>query len=134
CEAGGFGLWSLELPGVTSFAGFGGLAEISFAAAFTPAGEIGWRLARPLWGHGYATEAARGAARFGFDVLRLAEIVAYAVPSNVRSRIVMDRIGMLRDPAADFEHPAVPAGHPLRRHGLYRLKAPTGSHSLTSSC
>jgi RimJ/RimL family protein N-acetyltransferase len=120
----GFGFWALEIPGTTRFAGFVGLMHVSFIAAFTPAVEIGWRLARPMWGHGYATEAARGAVRFGFRALDLAEIVAYTVPDNARSRAVMDRIGMARDPAGDFDHPAVPAAHPLRRHVLYRLKAP----------
>jgi len=119
----GYGFWALEIPGVAEFVGFVGLLPVSFVARFTPAVEIGWRLGRPYWGYGYASEAARGAARFGFDVLGLREIVAYTVPANIRSRAVMTRIGMVHDPAGDFEHPKVPVGHRLRPHVLYRLSA-----------
>src|SRR5262249_18755030 len=91
----GYGFWAVEVPGVAEFVGFVGLQPVDFAAHFTPAVEIGWRLGRPHWGYGYASEAARGAARFGFDVLGLREIVAYTVPANIRSRAVMTRIGMV---------------------------------------
>ena len=91
-------------------------------AHFTPAIEVGWRLAPDAWGHGYATEAAREAVRFGFEDAGLDEIVSFTVPGNVRSQRVMERIGMRRDPDADFEHPLIPAGHPLRRHWLFRLR------------
>jgi RimJ/RimL family protein N-acetyltransferase len=120
----GFGFWALEIPGVTEFAGFVGLVHVPFAAGFTPAVEIGWRLDHAYWGRGYASEAARGTARFGFDALGLREIVAYTVPANVRSRAVMTRIGMIHDRAGDFDHPQVPVGHRLRPHVLYRLAAP----------
>ncbi|MBV8753271.1 MAG: GNAT family N-acetyltransferase [Hyphomicrobiales bacterium] len=121
--AHGYGFWAVEIPGVAEFVGFVGLLPVEFVADFTPAVEIGWRLGRPYWRHGYASEAARGAARFGFDVLGLREIVAYTVPANVRSRAVMTRIGMVHDPAGDFEHPKVTLGHRLRPHVLYRLTA-----------
>ena len=85
-----------------------------------PAVEIGWRLARPYWGNGYATEAAGAAMSFGFDDLGLDEIVSFTVPANDRSRRVMERLGMTRDPAEDFDHPRVPEG-PIRRHVLYRM-------------
>ena len=85
--------------------------------------EIGWTLARRHWGHGYATEAARAALAFGFDSLALPEIVSFTVPGNTRSRALMERLGMTRDPADDFDHPSIPDGHPLRRHVLYRLPA-----------
>lgn len=92
---------------------------------------MGWRLGRPAWGHGYATEAARAAAAFGFEQLGLDEIVSFTVPDNARSRAVMERLGMTHDPAEDFEHPGLPEGHPLRRHVLYRLRrladVPTGA-------
>ena len=113
----GFGLWALEAPGVAPFVGFTGLAR----PGFMPVVEVGWRLARPYWGRGYATEAARAAVAFGFEQLALDEIVAFVVPANRRSQAVMDRLGMTRDPAANFEHPAIPLGHPLRPHWLYRL-------------
>jgi RimJ/RimL family protein N-acetyltransferase len=117
----GFGLWAVEIPGVTPFAGFIGLSVPAFHAHFTPCVEIGWRLARPYWGRGYATEGASAALHFGFERLGLAEIVSFAVPGNMRSRRVMERIGMRQSPADDFDHPLLPVGHPLRRHVLYRL-------------
>jgi RimJ/RimL family protein N-acetyltransferase len=121
----GFGFWAVDVPGCTSFAGFVGLSVPSFEAPFTPCVEIGWRLARPWWGHGYATEAARASLEYGFGVLRLKEVVAFAVPDNVASLRVMDRIGMQRDAAGDFEHPRLPSGHPLRPHVLYRIGRPS---------
>jgi RimJ/RimL family protein N-acetyltransferase len=120
-EEYGYGLWAVEVPGVTPFAGFVGLSIPQFEAHFTPCVEIGWRLAAEFWGRGIATEAARAALTFGFDRLGLNEIVSFTVPANVRSRRVMQRIGMRHDPAGDFDHPAIPAGHRLRRHVLYRI-------------
>ena len=117
----GFGLWAVERPEDQQFLGFVGLSRPSFEAPFTPAVEIGWRLARDEWGHGYATEAARAVLQFGFESLGLEEIVSFTVPANVRSRAVMERLGMHRDPADDFDHPRLPEGHALRRHVLYRL-------------
>ena len=118
----GFGFWAVEAPGVADFVGFVGLAVPSFEAHFTPCVEIGWRLAREHWGHGYATEAASAALAFGFGDRALEEIVAFTVPANIPSRRVMGRLGMRRLPADDFEHPAIPEGHPLRPHVLYRLR------------
>ena len=118
----GFGLWAVEVPGSAAFVGFVGLAVPSFEAHFTPCVEIGWRLAREHWGHGYATEAAAAALAFGFGDRALEEIVAFTVPANIPSRRVMGRLGMRRLPADDFEHPAIAAGHPLRSHVLYRLR------------
>ena len=117
----GFGFWALEITGVTSFAGMVGLAVPRFQAHFTPCVEIGWRLASQYWNHGYATEAAQAALDFGRDELALAEIVAFTVPENVRSRRVMERLGMTRDPRDDFDHPMLAEGDPLRRHVLYRI-------------
>jgi RimJ/RimL family protein N-acetyltransferase len=115
-----FGFWAAEHAG--EFVGFIGLAVPRFETEFTPCVEIGWRLARPWWGRGLATEGARAALAFGFDTLGLDEIVAFTVPGNVRSRRVMEKLGM--NYAQDFEHPQVPEGHPMRRHVLYRLKSP----------
>jgi RimJ/RimL family protein N-acetyltransferase len=117
----GFGLWAVEIPGVTPFAGFTGLSVPAFEAHFTPCVEIGWRLAREHWGKGYATEGARAALRFGFEQAGLAEIVSFTTPANLASRRVMERIGMRHSPSDDFDHPGLPEGHPLRRHVLYRL-------------
>jgi RimJ/RimL family protein N-acetyltransferase len=119
----GWGLWAVERLDNGAFIGFVGLARPSFEAHFTPAVEVGWRLARTQWGHGYATEAARAAVEFGFDALRLDEIVSFTAAINLPSRRVMERLGMGHDPADDFDHPRVADG-PLRRHVLYRLKRP----------
>lgn len=122
----GFGFWALEIPGVTAFAGMLGLAIPRFDAHFTPCVEIGWRLAAQYWNFGYATEGARIALDYGFTRLALSQIVAFTVPANVRSRRVMERLGMTYDSADDFDHPSLPAGHPLRLHVLYRKRAPIG--------
>ena len=120
-ERHGYGLWAVELPGTAPFAGFIGLSVPAFAAAFTPCVEIGWRLAAEHWGCGYAVEGARAVLACAFHTLDLDEVVSFTVPANVRSRRVMERIGMRHDPADDFDHPAG-AG----RHVLYRI---TGSRS-----
>lgn len=117
----GFGLWAVEVPGIAPFIGFAGLAVPRFTAAFTPCVEIGWRLAVDHWGKGYATEAARLALAYGFETAGLDEIVSFTTAANARSRAVMERLGMHRDPADDFDHPSLPDGHPLRRHVLYRI-------------
>jgi len=120
----GFGLWAVEVPGMADFIGFVGLCVPSFEAHFTPCVEIGWRLAFDHWGRGYATEAAIASLDFGFRRLTLDEIVSFTVPANRRSRAVMERIGMTRSLEGDFDHPALPEGHPLRRHVLYRANHP----------
>ena len=114
--------WAVELREGGAFIGYVGLATPRFEAHFTPAVEVGWRLARSAWGKGFATEGARAALAFGFDRLSLAEIVSFTVPANVRSRRVMERLGMACDPADDFDHPRLPRGHPLQHHVLYRLR------------
>ncbi|HEY8481811.1 MAG TPA: GNAT family N-acetyltransferase [Spirillospora sp.] len=119
-EEDGFGFWALETLGTGEFIGFTGLSVVRFTAPFTPAVEIGWRLARSAWGRGYATEAARRALRFAFDA-GVGEVVAFTAVANTRSRAVMERIGMTRDPADDFDHPLVADGHHLKRHVLYRV-------------
>jgi ribosomal-protein-alanine N-acetyltransferase len=103
----GWGLWALEKRATGRFIGFTGLAHVDFEASFTPAVEIGWRLARAAWGHGYATEAARAAADFAFERLHLAELVSFTAEDNARSRAVMRRLGMRHDDAHDFDHPRV---------------------------
>jgi ribosomal-protein-alanine N-acetyltransferase len=120
--AEGFGLWAVERIEDGQFLGFTGLSHMVFDAPFTPAVEVGWRLARHAWGHGYATEAAEASLAFGFKDLGLDEIVSFTAPMNTRSSAVMERLGMTRDPAGDFEHPRLPVGHRLRPHILYRLR------------
>jgi RimJ/RimL family protein N-acetyltransferase len=118
----GWGLWATELVETKTFIGFIGLAEPGFVAHFTPAIEVGWRLAKAHWGKGYATEGARAALTFGFQELGLQEIVSFTSVSNKRSERVMQRIGMTHDPDEDFDHPLLHPGDPLRRHVLYRLR------------
>jgi RimJ/RimL family protein N-acetyltransferase len=120
--ANGYGLWAIEVPGEAELIGYVGLAVATFEAHFTPAVEVGWRLAREYWGRGFASEAARAAVADGFDRVGLEEIVSFTVPANVRSVRVMERLAMTRNPADDFDHPRLPVGHRLRRHVLYRLK------------
>lgn len=118
----GFGLWATELRENQSFIGYVGLAVPAFEAAFTPCVEIGWRLSADHWGKGLATEAAREVLRYGFDEVNLSEILSWTAVANARSRRVMEKLGMLHDPADDFDHPNLPQGHSLRRHVLYRLR------------
>jgi RimJ/RimL family protein N-acetyltransferase len=120
----GYSLWAVEVPGEASFIGSAGLLVPSFEAHFTPCVEVGWRLAFEHWGHGYATEAAHAAVAYGFEEAGLAEIVSFTVPANRRSIRVMERLGMT--PAGEFDHPRLPAGHPLQRHVLYKLRRPGG--------
>jgi RimJ/RimL family protein N-acetyltransferase len=121
----GFGPWALEAADNATFVGFTGLAVPRVEAHFTPAVEIGWRLARAAWGHGYATEAATATLDDAFDRVGLRQVVPYTAAGNGRSQAVMQRLGMTRDPADDFEHPNLPAGHRLRRHVVYRIDAAT---------
>lgn len=120
----GFGLWAVEVQQTGTFVGFVGLTVPRFEAHFTPAVEVGWRLAAGAWGRGYATEAARAALAYGFGPAGLEEIVSMTSTTNVASQRVMQRLGMTSDPTDDFEHPALPAGHRLRRHVLYRVRGP----------
>ncbi|MDJ0340309.1 GNAT family N-acetyltransferase [Streptomyces sp. H10-C2] len=116
----GFGWWAVEVSATGEFIGFAGLDQVDDGFPFTGV-EIGWRLARSAWGHGYATEAARAVLAFGFEALALPEILAVTTATNVRSQAVMRRIGMTYDPADDFDDPEVPEG-PLRPSVLYRIR------------
>jgi len=120
-SASSFGLWAVEWPGETDFAGYVGLAIPTFEADFTPCVEIGWRLARSSWGKGVAPEAAMEVLRHGFGACGLREIVSFTSTENLRSQRVMEKIGMSRDASEDFDHPALPEGHRLQRHCLFRL-------------
>ena len=117
----GWGFWAVEIPNVAPFIGFVGLHIPSVTLPFSPCFEIGWRLDKKFWGHGYATEAAQFALKYGFAELGLNEIVSFTATQNEPSQAVMKRLGMRRD-SETFEHPSVPAGNPLRKHFLYRLQ------------
>lgn len=125
----GFGLWAVEMPARPGtaeagdhFVGFVGLSIPHFEAHFTPCVEIGWRIKAEHWGKGIATEAAQAALDAAFGELGLGEVVSFTSVGNMRSRRVMERLGMRHDPREDFDHPRVPEGHPLRRHVLYRIR------------
>jgi RimJ/RimL family protein N-acetyltransferase len=117
----GFGYWAVELRETRQFIGAVGLSRVRYETHFTPAVGVGWRLALPYCGCGYASEAALAALRFGFEEQVLKEIVAITVPVNIRSQQVMRRLGMMYSSADDFDHPRLPEGHPMRRCVLYRL-------------
>ena len=117
----GYGMWALERKDTGAFIGCTGLLNVSFAAAFTPAVEIGWRLAPEHWGLGYASEAAWAVLRCAFDRLALDQVVSFTSEPNLPSQKVMQAIGMQRDLDGDFEHPRLVEGHPLRPHVLYRI-------------
>jgi ribosomal-protein-alanine N-acetyltransferase len=116
-----FGLWAVDLLETEEFIGYVGLWPATFDAHFTPAIEVGWRLASRFWGSGLAPEGARAAIADGFDRLGVDEIVSLTAAINHRSRRVMEKLSMTHDPLDDFEHPALPVGHPLRPHVLYRV-------------
>lgn len=117
----GFGCFAVDVIGGARCIGFVGLSTPSLAMPFGPCVEVAWRLAPSHWGRGFAREAAAASLDFGFRELGCDEILAWTVPANVRSWGLMERLGMVRDPAEDFDHPRLDAGHPLCRHVLYRL-------------
>ncbi len=116
----GWGFWAVETKTEHEFIGCVGLHIPSSELAFSPCVEVGWRLAKKHWGRGFATEAANGALRIGFEQLGLTEIVSFTSVQNLKSRAVMVRLGML-EAETTFDHPDVPAGSLLRQHCLYRL-------------
>ena len=132
-ECDGFGLWAVQVRTSGEFIGFVGLSAPTWEAAFTPCTEIGWRLARSAWGHGYATEAAKAALATAFGVIGMGEVVSFTAIGNKRSQQVMRRIGMTRQASEDFDHPRV-AGGPLRRHVLYRISRADWESRTRPSC
>ena len=120
-ERHGHGPYAVELIETGAFIGYIGLYTPTFEAPFTPAVEIAWRLAADHWGRGLATEGARAVLHHAFHALQLSSLVSFTVPQNQRSRRVMEKLGMVHDPQADFDHPNLPQGHALRRHVLYRI-------------
>ncbi len=119
----GWGFWAVEVTDGAPFVGMVGLHRVIPALPCAPAVEIGWRVHPEHWGQGYASEAARASLRFGFEEGDLDEIVAFTTTVNTRSQAVMERIGMVRDPEGDFDHPRLPERSPLRRHVFYRVTA-----------
>jgi RimJ/RimL family protein N-acetyltransferase len=100
-EQYGFTRWAVEsLEG--SFLGYAGVMPARPGHPLGPHADIGWRLVRSAWGHGYATEAAKAALQDAFTRCGLTEVLAYAAPDNPRSLAVMDRLRLQRDPSRDF--------------------------------
>jgi RimJ/RimL family protein N-acetyltransferase len=119
-----FGPYAAELKSTGEFIGFIGLGVPDFGAPFAPCVEILWRLAVRFWNLGLATEGARAVLDYAFSTVGLKEVVSFTLPANIRSRHVMEKLGLTHDPADDFDHPGLPPGHPLRRHVLYRIGNP----------
>ena len=115
----GFGFWAAELLESKQFIGFVGLTNVSYKTEFTPAVEIGWRLAREFWGKGLVTEAAKDCLKFAFEKIELDEVVSFTTVTNRRSYAVMERLGMIC--VGEFNHPKIESGHPLERHVLYKI-------------
>jgi RimJ/RimL family protein N-acetyltransferase len=120
----GFSRWVMEERDTGAFAGVAGLRVVDFTAHFTPAVEIAWRMPVAFWGKGLATEAARACIEYGFNALKLREIVAITTSGNLRSRALMLRLGMTQNPTDDFIHPGLAADHPFQPCQLYRIANP----------
>ncbi|MFN3857021.1 MAG: GNAT family N-acetyltransferase [Caulobacter sp.] len=120
----GFGPWAIQRRGDGAFLGFTGLMRLKDDNPLAPGVETGWRLSRHAWGHGYASEAARASLDHGFGTLGLRSIVAFTATANLPSQAVMARIGMVRREDLDFDHPALPEGHRLRRHVVWEAVRP----------
>lgn len=119
--AEGWGFWAVSIKGGAPFIGFIGMQKIDFLPDIPPTVEIGWRLAHPFWGQGFATEGALASLKYGFDKLHLPEILAFTARDNIRSQTVMKKIGMSY--VKDFDHPKLPKEHPLSPHVLYSILA-----------
>ncbi|WP_281649096.1 GNAT family N-acetyltransferase [Parendozoicomonas sp. Alg238-R29] len=117
----GWGFWALEEKSSGRFIGFTGLHVPSDDLPFSPCVEIGWRLSPAHWGKGFVTEAAQASLNVAFTQLKLDEVLSFTVKDNVRSLAVMKRLGMTKQPS-NFDHPALPEGHKLREHSLFKIK------------
>jgi ribosomal-protein-alanine N-acetyltransferase len=126
-EESGYCPWAVEELSTGAFIGFVGLHAVPAYLPFAPGAEVGWRLTRPYWGRGYATEAGAAAVQFGFGPLDMDRILSFTAVVNLRSRRVMERLGMSRDEADDFDHPNIAPGHPLRPHVLYSRSTATSA-------
>jgi RimJ/RimL family protein N-acetyltransferase len=120
-DARGFGRWAVEIADSEKFIGFVGISIPSYPLAFSPCVEVAWRICAEEWGKGYAPEAGNEAMRDGFERVGLQEIVSFTTLTNLKSRRVMEKLGMRYCPSEDFNHPMVPADHRLLRHVLYRM-------------
>lgn len=120
----GFSVFATELKATKEFIGFIGLNSPAYSTPFSPCVEIGWRIDEEFWNKGFATEGALACLKWGFETLGLKEIVSFTATSNKTSERIMQKIGMIRDMAGDFDHPSLTPDHPLSRHVLYRISNP----------
>lgn len=125
-EKFGYATYAVEIKETHEFIGFVGLNHPSFEIPnFQPSGlpivEIAWRLSSQYWGKGYATEAAKAVLHYAFTELNLSEIISFAVQTNVKSRRIMEKIGLHHSEEDDFDHPKLGNDSSLKRHALYRL-------------
>jgi ribosomal-protein-alanine N-acetyltransferase len=120
-DAHGFGRWAVEIADSGKFIGFVGISIPPYTLRFSPCVEVAWRICPEEWGRGYAPEAAKEALRDGFERVGLEEIVSFTTLTNLKSRRVMEKLGMQHCPDQNFDHPMVPEGHSLRQHVLYRM-------------
>ncbi len=117
----GYSLYATFRKDTNEFIGFIGLLTATFTAHFTPATEIGWRLASKHWGQGFATEGAQAVLNYAFSECNIPEIVSFTPTGNTKSRRVMEKIGLQHNSKDDFNHPNVDGHSPLKKHVLYRL-------------
>jgi RimJ/RimL family protein N-acetyltransferase len=118
----GFGFWALEVAATGTFIGFTGLNPLPEGVPGAGGMEVGWRLAKHAWRHGYATEAARGALGVAFDNMGLPEIWSMSAVLNEPSQAVMRRLGLTE--TTRFDHPRIPPGDPLRPQVAYHGTPP----------
>lgn len=132
----GFHLQAVEFKSSGELVGLLGLARLTpLMQSFTKGEvEIGWQFDKRFWGQGLAPEAARVWLDYAWTVLRLPQVIAYTAVMNVPSQRVMEKIGMVKDPDGEFDHPKIEAGHPLRRHVVYRItnRAASGANPTTA--
>jgi RimJ/RimL family protein N-acetyltransferase len=118
----GYGRMAMERRADGRFIGYCGLMPIADNLPFDGGFEVGWSLAQTGWGQGYASEAARAVFADGFLRLGLSEILAFTGEKNLRSQAVAGRLGMVREPRRDFDHPGLAPDHPLRRHVVFAAR------------
>ncbi len=119
-DRNGWGFWALELKDSAEFIGFAGLNQPDDEFPFNPSVEIGWRLARPHWRKGYATEPAIAARDFAFKEIGLDELVSFTTTGNLPSQGVMKKIGFVNT-GQNFMHPAIAPENPLCEHVLFHM-------------
>ena len=113
------GFWAAERIADGKLIGWIGLRKLGPEYPFGPALEVAWRLGRSFWNQGYATEGARAALSYAFDVLDAPRVFAFTALANDRSEAVMRRVGMKKVEGGEFAHPDLPATDPHSLHVLY---------------